>query len=108
MNDVEEKTIQLVNAIQKSKEFLEYQALYEQMKENVTLLERFDEFRKKRFLVQSNLNERKGLLEEYKDILSEPLTKAFFLAEQRYCTTIRTVNHEINEGFSFDVDFLKF
>lgn len=111
MKKVVETTEKLIGAIQESKEYKDYHALYAQIQKNPALLKRLNDYRKRRFEIhlsnaQDYTNLHDDLCKEFSDIHSNELTLEFLIAERHFSNMMKQVNHTILDSVNMDIDFL--
>ena len=96
----------LAKAIQESKEYLEYKKAREDLKENLELKQKVDEFEKIRYDVQvmafqgdkESEEKTRKLQEMYNILVKEPKIKEYFDIEVRFNIMLADVNKIISES----------
>ncbi len=111
MNNVIEKTDQLIDAIQSSNEYLQYQMLQKSISKEQDIYNRLNDYRRRNFEIQMNeqatVDEMENLSREYADVLNRSEIKDFLVAEQRYIKMLRRVNKKLDSQFHVNIDFLE-
>lgn len=112
MNNVIEKTDQLIDAIQSSNEYLQYQMLQKAISKDQDIYNRLNDYRRRNFEIQMNeqanaVDEQENLSREYADVLNRSEIKNFLVAEQRYIKMLRRVNKKLDSQFHVNIDFLE-
>ena len=106
MNNVMKKTDELIDAIQSSNEYLQYQMLQKTISKNTDLYNRLNDYRRRNFEIQMQghdnaEDEIQNLANEYADI------KDFLVAEQRYIKMLRRMNKKIDNQIHVNIEFLE-
>lgn len=112
MQEVLQQADSLAEGIKKSRSYIQFQTLYEELRQDQGLLERVNAYRRNKFIIQTaNSNEMLAQLDslshEYEDILSKQLVKNFLAAELRYCRMIRLVKEKVISAAQIDINFLE-
>lgn len=109
MPGVIEKTDELIDAIQQSKEYIIYNELKQQIAHESGIKMRVDSFRGRLFMLQSCGDTRRDDFEmlrtEYKDILENSRVMEFLSAEQSLIEMFRTIYQRLSEAVTFDLKF---
>lgn len=110
MKNVMQQTDALIEAIETSNEFAQYQLLQNSiMKEDI--YNRLNEFRRRSFEIQMNpqadvIDSSAHLYQEYADILNRTEVKEFLNAEQRYIKMLRQIHRKLDKHANVNIDFL--
>lgn len=109
--ELENKVIELSNAIMESEDYKKYLSAKNEIEENQDLLARVNEYRKKNFFIQNSdsmnkIEEIRKLVGEYYDVLSNKLVKDYLEAELVLCRCIQNINNIMMEKLDFDVSFI--
>jgi cell fate (sporulation/competence/biofilm development) regulator YlbF (YheA/YmcA/DUF963 family) len=112
MNNVMKKTDELIDAIQSSNEYLQYQMLQKTISKNTDLYNRLNDYRRRNFEIQMQghdnaEDEIQNLANEYADILNQADIKDFLVAEQRYIKMLRRMNKKIDNQIHVNIEFLE-
>lgn len=112
MRGVMEQTGLLVDEIKKSNEYNQYQMLLKKVMQDQGVYNRFNEFRRRNFILQMNSNvdaidSGAALYREYADVVNRPDIKEFLSAEQRFIRMIRQIYRAIDENINMNIDFLE-
>jgi cell fate (sporulation/competence/biofilm development) regulator YlbF (YheA/YmcA/DUF963 family) len=112
MHRVEEKTDELIEAIQESSEYIQYHRAYSELKKNKELFKRLNTFRRRRFEIEMAEREhseasQKRLADEFGEVLAHPLAAQFLSAEYTYLRLVRQTTYRMNDGLGLDIDFLE-
>lgn len=112
MKNVINQTDSLIEAIQESNEYSQYQLLRDKVMQDKGLYDRLNEFRRRNFMLQVNdnadaLDGSAGIFAEFADVLGRTEVKEFLSAEQRYVKMIRQMNRKIDESLNMNIDFLE-
>ncbi len=106
---VQTATSALVDAIEKSDVYREYQEAKEEILCYPPLKAKVDEFRKRNYEMQDlsvNIySEVEKLQQEYGDILENALVRRYLNAENAFCRMIQQVNWQLIEALDFEADF---
>lgn len=111
VKNVLQQTDNLVDAIESSSEYAQYQMLQNTIEKDEGIYHRLNEFRRRNFEIQMNpqadpIDGSAHLYQEYADVLNRPEVKEFLAAEQRYVKMLRKVNKKLDEHFKVNIDFL--
>ena len=112
MKNVMQQTENLIDAIEGSSEYVQYQMLQNSIVKDEGVYHRLNEFRRRNFEIQMNsqvdaIDGSANLYQEYADVLNRPEVKDFLAAEQRYIKMLRKVNRKLEKHFNVNVDFLE-
>lgn len=112
MKNVMQQTENLIDAIEASSEYAQYQLLQNSIIKDEGVYHRLNEFRRRNFEIQMNtqvdvMDASANLYQEYADVLNRAEVKEFMAAEQRYIKMLRKVNRKLEEHFNVNVDFLE-
>lgn len=113
MSQVDVCTEQLVWAVLESEEYKQYQEIKEKIKQNPEKEHAINEFRRRNFVLQKRrenvdlFKEIECLEQEFKDLLEEPLVKAYLDAELAFCRLIQKINWKLMERVEFDPEVIE-
>ena len=113
IQEIMDKTEELIQLILSSEEYLHYQNDYNELKKSKDLYEKMNDFRRKNLEIQifgeeaSCYNEMQKLYSESRDVLVDPLVSHFMMSEQIMCKLIRKVQDHISEGCGLDISYME-
>lgn len=111
MTEVEQQLEQLTETIRRGEIYQEMKEAYRELKKDPELMEKANEFRRKRFLLQvSGVAgcDQSRELREYRDRhLRDSRAVRFLKAELEYCRLMRRVTRDLYENMDLDLDFLE-
>lgn len=113
MDDIMQKTRELVEAITSSDEYVQYQRLQKKLESDRALFDRVNEYRRRSFLLhnrsehENTIQQVRALREEYKKELSSQDVMEYLIAEQTICNRIRDISQAIADGVVIDYHFLE-
>ena len=107
--EIQQALEELLEALKSSDSFRNYQLQKERVKGYPGLVERINEFRKKRFEFQNydgdDLFEKIDEFEkEFKDFEEEPIVREYLAAELEICRRIQEINASITDVVDIDMD----
>ena len=109
MNRIEQLTKELIDAIEHSSQYENYEKIRQQLSKAPLLKERVDEFRKKNYDLQNShmdiFDEAEKLQREYQDILNNRLVRSYLDAENAICRVIQQINWQILENLEIEAEF---
>lgn len=111
MKNVMQKADALIEAIETSNEFAQYQFLQKAIMKEEDVYNRLNDFRRRNFEIQMNpqvdaMNSSANLYQEYADVLNRTEVKEFLNAEQRYIKMLRRIYHKLDKHTDVNIDFL--
>lgn len=111
MEEVEKLTLDLVESINQTVEYKNYQLLLKKIMQDTTLYDKMNEFRKKNLCIQMEGGEDifekiTALYEEYNNVLSIKEVSDFLSAEINLCKMIKRINTAMMESMELDTAFL--
>lgn len=109
------KTLEFVELLKKSKEYVDYLNYKSFLENQPELLEKVNDYRKQSFEIQAAhkygyFNAYENLLklrEENEDLLTEPIVKSFLSAELEVSKIINQIHNVFAEAIGFNLDFLE-
>ncbi len=108
--EVRELMDQLMKAVERSQEFVQYQSLLEGIKRQPEVYQRIGEFRRRNLGLQMSgnvsLEQNSSLQNEFSDLQSNGLANEFMVAEHQYCTMIREMQSTLLDRVHLEIDFL--
>ncbi len=112
MSRIEEKTEELIEAITTSEVYCHYQELRKEIKHQPGLKKQLDTFRKQRFAlemseVSDGIESQRRLLEEFRELLENPLADEFLKTELKLGRTLRETVRRVSDCFDMEIDFLE-
>lgn len=109
MSQVQVETRALISAIEKDEVYIRYQKAKQEISKYPPLKNRTDEFREKNYNLQnckdSIYKEADHLQEEYKDIIDNPISWEYLIAENGFCRMLQQVQWQLLEGLDFELSF---
>lgn len=107
MTDLKVLSEQVVNAICRTEEYINYKKCLEEIKKDPVLYKRLNELREKNFrLRQENPDDiielMDALTNEYDDVINIELTSEFIEAEATFCRMFQEFNQTVIDGLEFD------
>lgn len=108
MNEVDNEAQQLIEAVKKSRTYLEYEKQKELLKQNPELKAQVDNYRAENFELQNSpddghLGERmEAFADRYADFIESPQVGAFLDAELNLCKMLQHVTNEIIGSLNFE------
>lgn len=111
MKNVIQQTDALIEAIETSNEYAQYQLLQNTIMKEEDVYHRLNDFRRRNFEIQMNpqadaMNSSVYLYQEYADILNRTEVKEFLNAEQHYIKMLRKIHRKLDKHANINVDFL--
>lgn len=111
MKNVMQQADTLIEAIETSNEFAQYQFLQKEIMKEEDVYNRLNDFRRRNFEIQMNhqvdaMNSSANLYQEYADVLNRTEVKEFLNAEQRYIKMLRRIYHKLDKHANVNIDFL--
>lgn len=109
MNNALELSVQLNKSIKESDEYKSYQYCKNMLRGKPEKLERFMEFRKKNYEIQTNemldnpYDEVNNLFMEYDTIVHDTIVNDFIRSEQKLMKMMRKLYENIAEDLDFDI-----
>jgi len=109
------KTLEYVEILKKSDEYVAYLNYKSFLEDQPDLLEKVNNFRKQSFEIQAGhkygyFNAYENLLklnQEHEDLLNEPMVKSFLNAELEVSKIINQIHNVFAEALDFNLDFLE-
>lgn len=101
--EIQQALEELLEALKSSDSFRNYQLQKERVKGYPGLVERINEFRKKRFEFQ-NYDGDDLFEKEFKDFEEEPIVREYLAAELEICRRIQEINASITDVVDIDMD----
>lgn len=109
MNQVQEITLKLAEALLGCPEYARYQEARSRILKYPALKRDADMFRKRNYELQCShadvFEEADHLRREYTQMMQEPLVYEYLDAESAFCRVMQQVNWRIMENLNLDVDF---
>ncbi|MBR1931559.1 MAG: YlbF family regulator [Lachnospiraceae bacterium] len=106
MNGVNEAVRRLIDEIQISDTYREYDAQRQKVNQFPELKEKIDEFRSRNFELQRSEDNALDKIEEfekqYADFREDPLVADFLAAELAFCRMIQEINTKIADAIHFE------
>lgn len=111
MKNVMQKTNALIEAIEASNEYVQYQLLQNSIMKDEGVYGRLNEFRRRNFEIQMNchvdpIDGSASLYQEYMDVLNRPEVKEYLDAELRYIKMIKKMQRKLDKHLNINIDFL--
>jgi len=105
-NGVENAVDEAIEAIKKTKVYLEYRKQLERVKQVPGLKEQIDEFRVQNFQLQNSDDIAMDKIDEferkYESFRSNPIVEDFLAAELSFCRMIQEMQERIISGVEFE------
>lgn len=111
MDQISEKTADLIVAIRQSNEYKRYQEARQKLHEDPDLERAVHEFRKRNYQIQNSgnidlFNEVDHLDWENSQMIKNPVVEEYMAAEIAYCRVVQEINWRLIEGMDFEVGFV--
>ena len=113
--DIKAETLELVNKIKETQEYIDYLNYRSILERNEELMCQVEEFRRKNFEIQVShqygaFNAYENLIslkQDYEALLNEPKVKMFLDAELKFSKLMASLYDTITEAIEFDTHFLE-
>ena len=109
MDQVQEVTEELIDAILQSAEYIRYQEAKQQIARYPILKKRADEFRKRNYDLQNSrmdiFEEADSLSQEYAFVTQNAIVGEYLDAENAFCRVLQRINWKLMEKLDFDLGF---
>lgn len=103
---VDEKTVELIDTIKISPEYLLYKEMLGKVKQVEGLKEKIDDFRKRNFELQNSpdftIEKIDSFEREYESFRENPLVSNFLAAELAFCRMLQSISYQITEAIDFE------
>lgn len=109
LQQLQEATDHLISVLKQTEIYKVYKMQCSKVNKQQDIKSRVDEYRQKNFLVSNGdlsgeeiLSEQEKLMEEYSDILNNPIVTDFLAAELELCRMVQNVNLQLTEALDFE------
>ncbi|MCR5279260.1 MAG: YlbF family regulator [Lachnospiraceae bacterium] len=108
MSDLSSLSKHVVDIFKSTVEYNDYRILLDRIKEEPRLYDRVLEYRRKNFNIlqddiEDDIAQMDDLVNEYDDLLGNPLVNDFITAEAAFCKMVRDFTTSVTDELEFDI-----